>query len=64
MQQQESAEKSFQLLMMVEEEVRRSGGKALLSREEYLQILAYCHQEVYREEGAKTNNAALQAQSR
>lgn len=47
MQQEIDETKSFQLLMLVEEEVRRSGGKALLSRQEYLEIVAYCYQEIY-----------------
>jgi hypothetical protein len=47
MQAQNEDKQAFQLLLMIEEEVRRSGGKHLLSRQEYLEIVAYCYQQIY-----------------
>ena len=66
MHELESPEKAMKLMQMVEESIRRSGGKALLSRDEYLEILVHCHQVVYGLDltNAKTNSAALLAQSR
>lgn len=41
--------KSVRLLAMVDEACRRAGGKHLLTREEYLDIVRYCYREVYGE---------------
>lgn len=39
--------KAVQLLLRVEEECRRMGGKSLLTREEYLEIINRCYREIY-----------------
>lgn len=46
-QSNENDQKALQLLALVETELRRSGGRHLLTREEYLQIVNMCFQQVY-----------------
>jgi|GEM_PF-5748194 len=43
----ENDPKAVELLTLVESELRRSGGRHLLTREEYLQIVNMCFQQVY-----------------
>jgi hypothetical protein len=44
---QKQPAKSVRFLLLVEEECRRMGGKHLLTRDEYLQIINACYRQIY-----------------
>lgn len=41
------AQKAVRFLALVDDECRKLGGKHLLTREEYLEIVNYCYRDVY-----------------